>query len=101
MSGRFYILAASKPDLSVAEYDARRLGVAVATAEQVDLLGPLSVGELLAHGRKHGATPDQLRRYADGECLWALVLKVRALKQPRRYKMRPGAVTIIRDVKFI
>ena len=40
LQGRFYILAASKPDLSAPLYRRTRLGVAVATAEQLDLVGP-------------------------------------------------------------
>jgi ASCH domain len=99
--GRFYILAASKPDRSVANNKGKRLGVAVATAEQVGLVGPLSVSDLVSQIRRHCATVDQLRKYAGEGELYALRLRVRRLKQPRRYRMRPGAVTIIRNVELI
>jgi len=99
--GRFYILAASKADRSVSRKARQRLGVAVATAEQIGLVGPLSVNELASQGRRHGATVDQLREYAGEGGLYALKLRVRRLKQPRRYRMKPGAVTMIRNVELI
>jgi hypothetical protein len=100
LSGRFYILAGSKPDRSASPTERQRLGVAVATAEQTDLLGPLSVAELAKHFRQHRASVEQLRTYAGKGNLYALTLRVRRLKQTRRYRMRPGAVTIVRDVQL-
>ncbi len=101
ISGRFYILAGSKPARSASPTERQRLGVAVATAEQTDLLGPLSVAELAKHLRQHRASSEQLRTYAGKGKLYALTLRVRRLKQARRYRMKPGAVTIIRDVELI
>lgn len=100
LSGRFYILAASKPDRS-APPARQRLGVAVATAEQTDLVGPLSVAELAKHVRQHRASVEQLRAYAGKGKLYALTLRVTRLQQARRYRMRPGAVTIVRNVELI
>ena len=100
LSGRFYILAGSKPDRAASPTERQRLGVAVATAEQTDLLGPLSVAELAKHFRQHRASVEQLRTYAGKGNLYALTLRVRRLKQTRRYRMRPGAVTIVRDVQL-
>jgi hypothetical protein len=64
LSGRFYILASSKRDRSASATERQRLGVAVATAEQTDLLGPLSMAELAKHFRQHRASVEQLRAYA-------------------------------------
>ena len=99
--GRFYILAASKPDRSVPNSPRKRLGVAVATAEQIGLVGPISVDELVGQIKRHRATRAQLRNYAGKGKLYALRLRVKRLKQPRRYRPRPGAVTFIRNVELI
>ena len=101
LSGHFYILASSKPDRSASPTARQRLGVALATAEQTDLLGPSSVAELAKHFRQHRASVEELRTYAGKGPLYALTLRVTSLKQARRYRMRPGAVTIVRDVELI
>lgn len=101
LSGRFYILAASKPDRPASPIAQQRLGVAVTTAEQTGLLGPLSVAQLAKHVRHHRASVEQLRTYAGKGQLYAVTLRVTRLKQTRRYRMRPGAVTIVRDVELI
>jgi hypothetical protein len=101
ITGRFYILAAARPDPSASGRRVRRLGVAVATAEQFGLIGPLSVGDLMSQANKHCASNAQLLQYANGKSLYAMQLKVTRLKQPRRYEVRAGAVTTIREVKLI
>ena len=99
--GRFYILASSKPDPSVSTYNPARLGVAVAVAEQVGLLGPLSVDDLAPHFKRHRSTIDELRSYSRGADLYVMKLRVKPLERPRRYRPKPGAVTIIRDLELI
>ena len=72
----------------------------MATAEQTDLLGPLSVAELAKRFRQHRASVEELRTYAGKGKLYALTLRMTSLRQARRYRMRPGAV-IVRDVELI
>jgi hypothetical protein len=84
MTGRFYVLAARTADPAWRGYDPARLGVAVAAAEQGGLIGPLSISELLSMTGKHRATVDQT-----------------PLVPAQRYRMKAGAVTVVRDVALI
>ena len=101
LKGRFYILAASSPARSPRGYPAGRLGVAVATAEQVDLVGPLTIDALTRAFRKHRASRNQLERYAAGGRLYAMELRATKLKQPRLYRFKPGAIVVNRGVELI
>lgn len=101
LSGRFYILAASRPHPAFPDYPPTRLAVAVGTAIQTRIIGPLSVAELARWKRRHRTTPEGIDRYSDGKPLYAMELVAKKLKRPRRYRIKPGAVTIVRDVELL
>jgi ASCH domain len=96
----FYILATSRPHTSAKNYDPSRLGVAVGVANFEGMEGPFTAEQLKSKFALHQTRPDLLTDYAKGRRLYAMKLKARPI-EPRQFRYKQGAVTIITSVEFL
>ncbi len=96
----FYILATSRPHPSATNYNRSRIGVAVGVATFEGMEGPFSAEQLDSKFSLHQTSPNLLKDYARGRPLYAMKLKALTI-DPRPFRYKPGAVTIITNVEFV
>jgi uncharacterized protein len=97
---QFFILATSRPHPIAAGYDRARLGVAVGLARYEGLEGPFTVEELAAYHDRHHVSQEALGAYAKGRRLFAMKITAEPI-EPRPYRPKMGAVTILANVEFV
>jgi hypothetical protein len=90
-----------RPDWRGGGIAKERLGVAVGIGSYLGTEGPFfTIKQLGRRIDRHRASAGDLRAYAKGRPLYAIVIRGRPIR-PTPYRTKPGAVTIIRNVELL
>ncbi len=93
-------MATSRPHASARNYDPARLGVAVGVASFGGTEGPFTAEQLDSKFALHQTPLNLLKDYAKVRRLYAIKLTGRPIN-PRPFRYKPGAGTIITNVEFV